>query len=290
MYVLDAEGAGFQLPTGRDNFECDTPGRDDDDDPIPLDPYIDPDLPPSDDYDYDLPVGPVFDPEPAPPGGGFGDPGGPGNPPDPLDDPPGGGPVTGPTGPDGVALPGDTLTACDVCPGQLTEWYVCNLDGSGCVLVSKGTSPILYIPPEFTGKSLAGVGRCPDPGAPVEDGQDTGYGAPVPCTPIVVGPPDGATVFAEGAGLYTIAYVGFFIASIGSTGAPNGITVYPGNGDGFCSSGFARPWITYVNAQGDTFNAPRNPGDGCQVASLIMNNIVIRFFPADGSPGTILYP
>jgi hypothetical protein len=230
MYVLDAEGAGFQLPTGRDNFECDTPGRDDDDDPIPLDPYTDPDLPPDDDFDYDLPVGPVFDPEPAPPGGGFGDPGGPGDPPDPYDDPPGGGPVTGPTGPGGVALPGDTLTACDVCPGQLTEWYVCNLDGTGCVLVSKGTSPILFIPPEFTGKSLGGVGRCPDPGAPVEDGQDIGYGAPVPCTPIPVGGP-GVGVETDIPGEYRLRVGTEFSPSFFLTEQSNSFVIWLDTGD-----------------------------------------------------------
>jgi hypothetical protein len=195
LYVLNAVGAGFELPTGRDDFQCDIPGRDDDETTIPLDPYIDPNLPPGSDFDYELPdpfnpaPGTPFNPTPASPGGGFTPGTEPSNPPDPFDDPPGGGSVTGATGPNGVALPGDTLTACDVCPGQLTEWYVCNLDGTGCVLVNKGTSPILFIPPEFTGKSLAGVGRCPDPGAPVEDGQDTGYGAPVPCTPIPVGGP-----------------------------------------------------------------------------------------------------
>jgi hypothetical protein len=54
-----------------------------------------------------------------------------------------------------------------------TEWYVCNLDGTGCVLVNTGPLPILFIPPEFTGATLGGVGRCPDPGAP------DGYGPPV---------------------------------------------------------------------------------------------------------------
>jgi hypothetical protein len=192
LYVLNAVGAGFELPTGRDDFQCDIPGRDEDEDPIPLDPSPTPSPvppnPPLPNPDFPDPDDP-FDPTPSPPGPGFDDNNRPVNPPDPYDNPPGGGSVTGATGPNGVALPGDTLTACDVCPGQLTEWYVCNLDGSGCVLVNKGTSPILFIPPEFTGKSLAGVGRCPDPGAPLEDGQDTGYGAPVPCTPIPVGGP-----------------------------------------------------------------------------------------------------
>jgi hypothetical protein len=172
MYVLDAEGAGFQLPTGRDNFECDTPGRDEDDDPIPLDPYTDPDLPPSDDFDYDLPVSPDFDPEPAPPGGGFGGTGGPGNPPDPLDeDLPL--PIEGGSGPDGTPVVGDTLTIPEICPGMKTEWYICDANGQ-CTLVASGLELVaLSVLPEYVDFTIAGVGYCPDPGQP------DGYGPPV---------------------------------------------------------------------------------------------------------------
>jgi len=228
LYVLNAVGAGFVLPTGRDNFQCDIPGRDEDEDPIPLDPSPTPSPvppnPPLPNPDFPDPDDP-FDPTPSPPGPGFDDDNRPVNPPDPYDDPPGGGSVTGATGPNGVALPGDTLTACDVCPGQLTEWYVCNLDGTGCVLVNKGTSPILYIPPEFTGKSLAGVGRCPDPGAPVEDGQDTGYGAPVPCTPIVVGGP-GVNVETDIPGEYRFTLPGETSAGFFLTENNNSFVIY----------------------------------------------------------------
>jgi hypothetical protein len=301
LYVLNAVGAGFELPTGRDDFQCDIPGRDEDETPLTLDPFVNPSLPPSTNFGFNLPdpfnpaPGTLFDPTPASPGGGFGGTGGPSNPPDPFDDPPGGGSVTGATGPNGVALPGNTLTACDVCPGQLTEWYVCNLDGTGCVLVNKGTSPILFIPPEFTGKSLAGVGRCPDPGAPVEDGQDTGYGAPVACTPIVVGAGEtGATVYAEGAGTYNINALGIsFIVVINSSSAPNGITVYPNSSDGFCNPDFARPYVNYVDEQGNTVNTPlSNIGSGGCVfpESSLMLFVSITFFPADGSPSTQLYP
>jgi hypothetical protein len=228
LYVLNAVGAGFELPTGRDDFQCDIPGRDEDEDPIPLDPSPTPSPvppnPPLPNPDFPDPDDP-FDPTPSPPGPGFDDNNRPVNPPDPFDDPPGGGSVTGATGPNGVALPGDTLTACDVCPGQLTEWYVCNLDGSGCVLVNKGTSPILYIPPEFTGKSLAGVGRCPDPGAPLEDGQDTGYGAPVPCTPIVVGGP-GVGVETDIPGEYRFTLPGETSAGFFLTENNNSFVIY----------------------------------------------------------------
>jgi hypothetical protein len=231
LYVLNAVGAGFELPTGRDDFQCDIPGRDEDETPLTLDPFVNPSLPPSTNFGFNLPdpfnpaPGTPFNPTPASPGGGFGGTGGPSNPPDPFDDPPGGGSVTGATGPNGVALPGDTLTACDVCPGQLTEWYVCNLDGTGCVLVNKGTSPILFIPPEFTGKSLGGVGRCPDPGAPVEDGETIGYGAPVPCTPIVVGGP-GVGVETDIPGEYRFTLPGGSSPSFFLTENNNSFVIY----------------------------------------------------------------
>jgi hypothetical protein len=128
-------------------------------------------LPPASNFSFSMPdpfnpaPGTPFNPTPATPGGGFTPGTEPANPPDPFDDAPT--PViSGGTGPNGEPVPGDTLSLSEVCPGQLTEWYVCNLDGTGCVLVNVGISPILFIPPEFTGKSLAGVGRCPDPGAP----------------------------------------------------------------------------------------------------------------------------
>jgi hypothetical protein len=165
MYVLDAEGAGFQLPTGRDNFQCDTPGRDEDEDPIPLDPYTDPGLPPSDDFDYDLPVSPDFDPEPAPPGGGFDDGGGPANPPDPLEeDLPL--PIEGATGDGGTPVVGDILTIPEICPGMKTNWYLCDPNG-GCTLVASGLELVeLIVLPEYIDFTIYGEGCCPDPGSP----------------------------------------------------------------------------------------------------------------------------
>jgi hypothetical protein len=165
MYVLDAEGAGFELPTGRDNFQCDIPGRDEDETPLTLDPYTDPNLPPSSDFDYDLPDSPDFDPLPAPPGGGFGGTGGPGNPEDPLEeDIPL--PIQGASGPNGTPVVGDSLTLPEICPGMLTKWYLIPEDGGPSVQVSAGEAVPFLIGPELTGFSVYGEGCCPDPGAP----------------------------------------------------------------------------------------------------------------------------
>jgi hypothetical protein len=162
---LDAEGAGFELPTGRDNFQCDIPGRDEDETPLTLDPYTDPSLPPSSDFDYDLPDSPDFDPTPAPPGGGFGGTGGPGNPEDPLEeDIPL--PIQGASGPNGEPQFGDTLTLPEICPGMLTKWYLIPEDGGPAVQVSAGAAVPFLIGPELTGFSVYAEGCCPDPGAP----------------------------------------------------------------------------------------------------------------------------
>jgi hypothetical protein len=165
MYVLDAEGAGFELPTGRDNFQCDIPGRDEDETPLPLDPYTDPDLPPSSDFDYDLPDSPDFDPLPAPPGGGFGGTGGPGNPEDPLEEdivPV----IEGASGDDGRPILSDVLTMPDICPGMRTEWFLIPSDGGESIMVGSGVAASYLIGPEATGFSVFGRGCCPDPGAP----------------------------------------------------------------------------------------------------------------------------
>jgi hypothetical protein len=175
MYVLDAEGAGFELPTGRDNFQCDIPGRDEDETPLTLDPYTDPDLPPSSDFDYDLPdpfnppPGTPFDPLPAPPGGGFGGTGGPGNPEDPLEeDIPL--PIQGASGPNGTPVVGDSLTLTEICPGMRTEWWLYEIDEDGRPLgeISQISNNLttLVMDTTFVNYGIGGRGCCPDPGAP----------------------------------------------------------------------------------------------------------------------------
>jgi hypothetical protein len=203
LYVLNAVGAGFELPTGRDDFQCDIPGRDDDETPLTLDPYTDPGLPPSSNFGFNLPdpfnpaPGTPFDPTPADPGGGFDDTGGPVNPPDPFDDDPtpeiGGG-----TGPNDEPVPGDTLSLSEVCPGQYNEWYLCALDGSGCTLINAGVGAELAVLPEYQGFSITAIGRCPDPGAP--DGFGEGNES-APTEPV----PEGDLLIA-GLGTYTVTY------------------------------------------------------------------------------------
>jgi hypothetical protein len=235
LYVLNAVGAGFELPTGRDDFQCDIPGRDEDETPLTPDPYTDPGLPPGSDFDAILPdpfnpaPGTPFNPTPATPGGGFTPGTEPSNPPDPFEDAPT--PIiSGGSGPNGQPVPGDTLSLSELCPGQLTEWYVCNSDGTGCVLVNTGTSPILFIPPEFTGKSLAGVGRCPDPGAP--DGFGEGNVSAL-TEPVAEG-----NVLIGDLGTYTITYrtrnvTGGICNEFIGQSCP-GLPLLEGN---FCSSG-----------------------------------------------------
>ena len=171
LYVLNAVGAGFELPTGRDDFQCDIPGRDDDETPLTLDPYTDPGLPPASDFSFSMPdpfnpaPGTPFDPTPAPPGGGFGGTGGPANPPDPLEeDLPLA--IEGGSGPDGAPVAGDILTIPEICPGMKTNWYLCDPNG-GCTLVASGLELVeLIVLPEYTDFTIYGEGCCPDPGSP----------------------------------------------------------------------------------------------------------------------------
>jgi hypothetical protein len=251
LYVLNAVGAGFELPTGRDDFQCDIPGRDEDETPLTLDPFVNPSLPPSSNFGFNLPdpfnpaPGTPFNPTPASPGGGFTPGIEPSNPPDPFDDPLSSGVITGGTGPNGAPITGDTVTLSEICPGQLTEWYVCNLDGTGCVLVAKGTSTILFIPPEFMGKSLGGVGRCPDPGAPIEEGETIGYGIGVPSESVVVGGDDSITYPpVENAEFYTIsgfqASTGSYVGAFISGDPPVGF--FKADPVGLCPAGTKRPF------------------------------------------------
>jgi hypothetical protein len=206
LLVNDAVGAGFQLPTGRINFDCDDDDRRTDPTPLPPDPYIDPGLPDPPDFEYVLPP---FDPlnpnpgspyTPSPPGGGF-DPTNPQpvNPPDPLDDPLPIPPPSGGTGPGGAPIPGDTLIAPEICPGQYNEWYLCPVDGGPCQLVTEGEAAPYIVAGEASGFTVAVVGRCPDPGSP------DGYGPPwnsAPTLPV----PEGA-IAVQGLGNYTVNWI-----------------------------------------------------------------------------------
>jgi hypothetical protein len=174
LLVDDAVGAGFALPTGRDDFACDDAGRRDDDETLlTSDPYTDPELPSAGSFEYEMPdfESDIPDYEPFPPGGGFGSGGGPGNPGSSLDDPIGP-QIQGASGPDGAPVAGDTLTLDEVCPGMTTEWFLIPADGGDRIPVAAGVAVPYLVGPEITGFSVLGVGRCPDPGSP------DGFGSP----------------------------------------------------------------------------------------------------------------
>jgi hypothetical protein len=205
LYVLNTVGSGVDLPTGRGNFECDEPGRGDDEDPIPDDPYTPPtppvpSYPPLPNPSFPNPSDP-YDPAPAPPGGGFPPGTQPTNPPDPIDDPLPNPPPDGGTGPiTGQPVPGDTLTAPTICPGQFNEWYLCRLDGGGCILVNSGVAAELIVLPEYSNYTISVISRCPDPGSPDD------YGPPIESAPTPPVPGTGAWNPVPGAVAYRLFY------------------------------------------------------------------------------------
>jgi hypothetical protein len=187
LAVNAAIGNGYTVPTGRTDFTCDIAGRDVDNTPLP---------------DVGETISPINDPpietDPAElgnePEGGPTDPVD--NPEDPLD-----GPVElsidGGSGTAGQPLPGDTLTAGEVCSGQYNNWYLCpnsslNVSGS-CEMVASGVGAP-YIPdPTTTGKKIFVIGRCPDPSSP------DGYGTPNESGGKAIGDPPVAPIYCPGA-------------------------------------------------------------------------------------------
>jgi hypothetical protein len=186
--VNAAVGAGFVLPTGLSGITCDVNLSSDTS--VPADTSLDPgdwDLP--DDGDFDIDVTEV-DPVDFPGvigvgggGGGGGSGGGGGGDPaedNPEDDKPN---QEVPPGPQpqisGSPLPGETLTFDPGCPDAYIEWRLVDNETGEEEVVSEGVAIGYAVPgggiPD--GKSLVGVGRCPDPSSP------DGYG------PEIVSPP-----------------------------------------------------------------------------------------------------
>jgi hypothetical protein len=191
--VAAAVGAGFLLPTGREDFSCDIDGRDDDDTPLADEGGILPDLPDSEDFEYELPdlrpdpeapIDPNFPNDfsgEAPPGGELDNPADPLTPLSPSD----------PAFNLGDAKEGDTISVTPGCPGASLYWYRIPKNDStwdpieGRIL--DYTQKVLV----FTETNVSGPGsltmtaddidyiiyaeyRCPDPSQP------DGLGAPVP--------------------------------------------------------------------------------------------------------------
>jgi hypothetical protein len=253
LYVLNAVGAGFELPTGRDDFQCDIPGRDEDETPLTLDPYTDPGLPPASDFSFNLPdpfnpaPGTPFNPTPASPGGGFGGTGGPANPPDPLEeDLPLA--IEGGSGPDGAPVAGDILTIPEICPGMKTNWYLCD-PNSQCTLVASGLELVeLKVLPEYNNFTIYGEGCCPDPGSP------SGFAECVESDSLLVSLDPGEYFNARDGGTWRVNYVlDGVITSCGfnsSRDAPGNATVWITEVvTGFTSAGLPRRqgFLNYVD-------------------------------------------
>jgi len=163
--VAAATGAGYVLPTGRNDFSCDIDGRDEDETPLADVGGNLPDLP--DAGSFDVGLGDL--------GGGFAPSAGNDNPADPFDGQPAP-EITGGSGPNGAPLPGETLGTGNVCDGQYNEWYLCPVDNTeinqDCQLVSEGVAAEYVVSNDALGKRAFVRGRCPDPSSP--DGFGTG--------------------------------------------------------------------------------------------------------------------
>lgn len=320
LYVQAASIKGYEYPTGRSTFTCDIPGRDEDDTPLPDDGGTPGGLPPGDTdetpVDPDLPTWPPTVPDPSWPAG-TADPddpnnqagregqpvGGISNPADPIDSATdsevGGGIGIGglPTG--RPLLPGEEITIIPPCCPSTTYMWAVDPD-TGEKLTSSpiavGTAIIGDCETRFElfneylfdyGKHFIFETRCADAGSPDGLGPVIGPSQTVQVGGSINGA-NSATVFYPGSGYYSVSYLGFFVATVQAHTAPNGITVYAGNSDNFCQGGSSyRPWIAYVNQDGDIINNPRSSNDGCTTEPMRLT--VVRFFLSSG--GSIqLYP
>lgn len=268
--VNAATGAGYTLATGRDDFDCDDTGRREDDTPLA---DVGGNLPglPADSNFISTGTGDVL----ASPEGESND--GAGNPPDPFGTPPQ--PTIG-----GASDPitfGDELTLGSICEGMSNNWYV--VDGSGNVLRTASGVDAFTIAAQDAGRFVYAEGCCPDPGNPLG----------VTCNKSnTLGPIGGDSAFwgyRPGSGYYSVTWLGFYVWTVGSGAAPNGVAIYAGNGDGFCSSpGSTRLWVAYTQADGTTVNHVWNSGSGC-VAGDAMFFATLRWFPTGGGSEQ-LYP
>jgi hypothetical protein len=189
LYVAGAEGTGYLYDVGRNDYACDDPDNEGNDDPLPTN--VGENNPDEPDTDVDLPnpgvdngtgTGLPTD-RPVFPGGApttnyppSGSPTG-NNPSDPFEE-------DNPVGPTLTGNPqnvGSELTANNVCPGAYVEWYRCPTGNNNnastvadqCTLVTGGVEELNYtISDQDGGHHITAIGRCPDPGSP------SGYGEP----------------------------------------------------------------------------------------------------------------
>jgi len=310
LYVAGTTINGFEYPTGRGTFTCDV-NDPDDEDPIPDEggdlPDLPPDLPDDVDPDPDGTEWPPNIPEPSFPAGGSGTDGGNdsapsggiNNPADPIDsvddEDVGGGGTIGGVPADRPLLPGDTLTYYPACAGGYTEWWLCpppyvannvgvleeNLAQS-CELIDVGVGSDYVVSLAAAGQNIVAIGRCPDPGSPDGFGPATGAVA----TDEVGG--ESGILFRPEAGYYSISWLGFYIATIGSTSAPNGISIYASDKDGFCGGGDSyRLWYSYINNNGSLVDTVWNSLSGCTPKANVLYFATVRFFFNAGGSVTL---
>lgn len=162
LAVASATGAGYVLPTGRNDFSCNV--NNDSDAIADVGGNLG-GLPNSSDFQTNLTAGSE------------------GNPNEEVNNPEypeNYGQLIGATGELGQPVAGDTLSADNVCPGAYIEWYRCPKDAGvfspgavppTCVKVLEGSEEFDYtVTNSDIDYEIVGVGRCPDPSTP------TGYG------------------------------------------------------------------------------------------------------------------
>jgi hypothetical protein len=164
--VNSATGTGLLLPTGLSGITCDINSSADTS--VPAETFTDGTFP-----DYGSDISDL---------GGFGDFGGGGgedNPTDGLgDQSPGAGPAI-----TGMPLVGNTLSYDPGCPGAYIEWRLTDNATGGYTVVGSGVAATYLVASEAAaaGKTVVGVGKCPDPSAP------DGYGPEI-VSSIVISP------------------------------------------------------------------------------------------------------
>ena len=266
-----ATAAGYQLATGRTDFSCDDADRRTDETPLSDVGGNLPDLPDSTDFNRSMGGGGSS----GLPTGDSND--GAGNPADPFDTPPQP-QINGESSPPTF---GDQLTLGEVCSGMVTNWAV--VDSQGNVLRTVNGVDAFTLQAQDAGRFVYAEGCCPDPGSPEGSfcNQSNTIGP--------IGSEDAFWGYREGSGQYTITWLGFYQAVIGSGGAPGGVAIYASSAynGGSCSPGRTTLWYAYTNASGVVINNQWNTGSGCTFDAMVFAKMY--WTPTGGSPQQI-YP
>lgn len=254
LYVQAASVKGYVYDTGRSDFTCDIPGRDEDEDPLPDEGGDPPGLPPGDTdetpVDPDLPTWPPDVPEPSlPPGGGEGQPSGPiDNPADPFDSDPAPVITDNRQATTDPLVPGNELTASATCSGGITSWYKVNQTTGEATLIAENQAVYLLQGSDI-GFTVYAETCCPDPGSP------SGFGG---CTKsqetAVIG--NGAA-YVSGAGSWSIRrYTSpLNLAVYNFTTVNSGFSIWKATGNG-CSVNTGRVHLSYFAPNGNFIYNP----------------------------------